>query len=145
MPTETRRSERGHAFYPTADEAASIPRVYATEHIPLNEKVLYLHYFTAACDWWIAEYDPECGRAFGYACLNGDARNAEWGAIDLTELEAVRVGPVMVERDLHWVPKLAREAELPGANPAAECYSDHYEDIRTKGSCDYCGCSETAR
>src|SRR5437763_16878759 len=114
MPIETRRRERGHLFYPTDDEAARIPRVYATEHIPLDDKLLHLHYFTAACDWWIAEYDPESGRAFGYACLNGDARNAECGAIDLTELEAVRVGPVMVQRDLHWTATLARDAALPG-------------------------------
>jgi hypothetical protein len=114
MPLETRRRQRGHAFYPPTEDAARIPRVYANEHVPLDDKLLHLHYFTAACAWWIAEYDPDSGRAFGYACLNGDALNAEWGSIDLTELESVRVGPIIVERDLTWTPTLAREARLPG-------------------------------
>ena len=114
MPIETRRVERGHAFYPTPDELPYIARLYATEHIPLDSKMIRLHYFTSSSDWWITEYDADSGRAFGYACLNGDAHNAEWGYIDLAELEALKVGFVVVERDLDWTPTLARDATLPG-------------------------------
>lgn len=36
----------------------------------------------------------------------------------------------------------ARWEALLGPRPGDACYSDHYEDIRTKGSCDYCGGTE---
>lgn len=124
MLTETRRAERGHDFYPPASELAAIPALYATEHLPVEDKTIYLHYFVRDCDWWIAELDPDTGLAFGYARLHGDDVNAEWGYVDLTELEAVyqeailevdnkdrprrprRLLPrLIVERDLHWTPR----------------------------------------
>ena len=110
---ETQRDRRGHDFYPPVD--ATVPALYATEDRPAATKVLHLHYFAGACDWWIAEYDPATGTAFGYACL-GDPACAEWGYLDLPELERVRVrsGLVIVERDLNWVSVPAAEADLPG-------------------------------
>jgi len=116
MPIETRRTERGHSFYPPAEELAAIPPLYGTESIPIEETVIHLHYFTGNSDWWVAELDPVTGLAFGYARLNCDDLNAEWGYIDLTELEAiyrpaqavsadgaVRIAvPLIVERDLQW-------------------------------------------
>jgi hypothetical protein len=125
-PPERQRAQRRHPFYPPATSrteaggrAAPIPALYATQGQPAAEKVLHAHYFVTGCDWWIAEYDPNTGPAFGYACL-GDPNLAEWGYVDLTELEAVAVhdGLVVVERDLHWVPVPAREARLPGHRAA---------------------------
>lgn len=112
---ESQRVRRGHAFYPTAQEVAGIPRMYATEDVRAADKILHLHYFVGGCDWWFAEYDPATGEGFGYACL-GDPQNAEWGYTDLAELEAVSVhgGLAVVERDLHWTPVSARDANLPG-------------------------------
>jgi hypothetical protein len=112
---ETLQARRGHRFYPTAEEAAGIPRLYATEDQPTRDKVLHLHYFVGGCDWWIAEYDPLTGDGFGYACL-GDPGNAEWGYASLVELEGVAVqrGLLVVERDLDWKPRAAREVRLPG-------------------------------
>ena len=100
-PADTQRDRRGYDFYPPTDQAAAIPPLYGTEGTPAGEKVLYLHYFAGACDWWIAEYDPATGTAFGYACL-GDPQNAEWGYLHLPELEQVSVhhSLVIVERDL---------------------------------------------
>jgi len=130
MITETHRRERGHDFYPHGTDLAAIPALYASENVPAVDKVLHLHYFLRDCDWWIAELEPSTGLAFGYACLHGDATNAEWGYIDLTELEGlyqlahvqtdrngrpVRLLPhLIVERDLHWAPRLAGTAALPG-------------------------------
>jgi hypothetical protein len=114
-PADTQRERRGHDFYPDAEQAATIPPLYGTEDVPAAEKVLHLHYFAAACDWWIAEYDPATGEAFGYACL-GDPQNAEWGYLHLPELEQVNVhdGLLIVERDLDWTPVRAADAALPG-------------------------------
>jgi hypothetical protein len=56
-PADTQRIRRGHDFYPPDQQAAAIPGLYVTEDTPVAAK-LHLHYFAAACDWWIAEYDP---------------------------------------------------------------------------------------
>ncbi|MDQ1675044.1 MAG: hypothetical protein QOC93_188 [Actinomycetota bacterium] len=114
-PADTQRDRRGHDFYPPDSQAAAIPGLYGTEGTPAGEKVLHAHYFAAACDWWIAEYDPATGTVFGYACL-GDPQNAEWGYLHLPGLEQVNVGHglLIVERDLHWTPTRAADAALPG-------------------------------
>lgn len=99
MLPEQNRDQRGYCFYPTA-----APRLYATENTPLAEKPVVAHYFVGACDWYVVEFDLISGVAFGYACL-GDPALAEWGYIDLPELEAVRMPPgFVVDRDLYWAP-----------------------------------------
>ncbi len=112
--TETLRRRRGHRFFPSAAQARAIPALYETEDVPASDKTLHVHYFAGGCDWWLAEYDPITGTGFGYACL-GDPQNAEWGYVDLTELETIMVqgGLVVIERDLHWEPVKARDANLP--------------------------------
>ena len=91
MLTETRRAERGHDFYPPADQLAAIPPPYATENTKIVDTVIHLHYLIPGCatDWWIAELDPATGLAYGYARLAGDDANAEWGYLSLPELEAL--------------------------------------------------------
>lgn len=107
---ETQRQLRGHDFLPPAAERSPIPGERGTEHIPLAEKVIHVHYFCATADWWIAEMWPEDGRwmAFGYAQFASMPECAEWGLIPLDELEETRVNagplPIIVERDLHWTP-----------------------------------------
>jgi Protein of unknown function (DUF2958) len=110
---ETQRARRGHDFYPPT--GAAIPALYDTDGQPFAAKMLHLHYFLGGCDWWLAEYDPDSGTGFGYACL-ADPHNAEWGYLSLPELEAVRVqrGLGLVERDLGWTPTRADQADLPG-------------------------------
>ena len=93
--------------------------------------VAYLHYFTAACDWYITEKDMEVSadsageksaspgqhQAFGLADLGHG--EAELGYISIVELLENRA-----ELDLHWTPKTLAEIgkksgeELPP--PAAE-------------------------
>lgn len=115
-PEETQRQRRGHDFFPPATEvAAAIPELYATEkNGPLKGQWVWLHYFVGSCDWWLTELDLTGWLGFGYACL-GDSQCAEWGYVDLTELEALQVhGWLVVERDLHWTPRRASEVNLPG-------------------------------
>jgi hypothetical protein len=103
--SETNRARRGHAFYPTREQMP--PALYSTENTPLEQTVIAAHYFIGGNDWYIAEYDPETGTAFGYTCLNMDTDNAEWGYVSLPELEQVRLGSLgaVIERDCHWTPK----------------------------------------
>jgi len=94
---------------PTREELDRIPRLYQTEDIPLKDKLIYLHFFIGSCDWFIAEYDGE-DLFWGYAILNGDTENAEWGYISFTELRELVVPPgIEIDRDLHWEPRAARE------------------------------------
>lgn len=117
---ERNLTRRGHLFLPP-DLAANIPALYATEDVPMLEKVVHAHYFVGVCDWWIFELDPEESRAFGFVCL-GDEYSAEAGYIWLPEVEGL-VLPVeseergktvplalVVERDLGWVPRPVRDA-----------------------------------
>jgi Protein of unknown function (DUF2958) len=105
---ETQRQRRGHDFLPPEDERRCIPGERESEDTPLDEKVIHIHYFCAAGDWWIAELWPEDGQwmAFGYAQFAAMPEMAEWGLIPLDELEQVRTmaGLIIVERDLYWTP-----------------------------------------
>ena len=75
---------------PTEERLSRIPRFYETEHIPLQDKLIHLHFFIGGCDWYVAEYDGE-DIFWGFAILNDDFQNAEWGYISLSELESLKV------------------------------------------------------
>lgn len=99
---------RGHTFLPPLEERATVPPLYATEHTPLGEKVVHLHYFVGACDWLVMELDPLNNTAFGWVDL-GDPASAELGYFSLDELASIAAPHpsgsfVIVERDLYWEP-----------------------------------------
>ena len=95
---------------PTAEDLKKIPKLYETEGIPAQDKIIYEHFFIGSADWYIAEFDGK-DLFFGYANL-GDPDNAEWGYISLAELRDLKVGPgIEVDRDLYWTPKKASEIE----------------------------------
>ncbi|MFC1442875.1 hypothetical protein ABUW04_31965 [Streptacidiphilus sp. N1-10] len=121
VPEQNRR-ERGHTFYPPFEDLAKIPALYATDGQAVEEKTIYLHYFTGGSDWYIAELDPKTGVAFGWARVNYPS--GEWGYVNLIELEELCIAPravsqggrlvgiypqILVERDLHFTPTLARD------------------------------------
>ena len=63
---------------PTEDRLSKIPRLYETEHVPLQE------------NWHVAEFDGK-DLFWGFAILNDDLQNAEWGYISFNELRSIRV------------------------------------------------------
>jgi hypothetical protein len=83
-----------------------IPRLYETENVPLEEKIIYRRYQIKELGfyWLIAELDEERNLAFGYANLNDDVF-AEWGYIDIQEL--LENG---AELDEEWKPCTYKEA-----------------------------------
>ena len=98
---------------PTEERLSKIPKLYETEHIPLKEKHIYLHFFIGAADWYIAEYDGS-DLFWGFACL-GDLMNAEWGYVSFSELKSVKAqGWIEVDCELeeHWKVRPAKEVEL---------------------------------
>lgn len=102
---------RGHRFRPPRADLNRIPPIYAQENTPTDEQIVHLHYFLGGNDWWITEYDPATGEAFGWARVGGNDR-PELGYLNLPELATVvaHTLPPWVERDLAWTPKPWKEA-----------------------------------
>lgn len=99
---------------PKDSELAKMPKLYETEGTPLDEKLIYEHFFLGASDWLMAEYDPSDRLFFGYAILNADLDMSEWGYISFDELKEIKVplklngipvGYAEVERESGWHPK----------------------------------------
>jgi len=86
---------------PTKKQLAKLPKLYSTEKVKLENKIIRMHFFIGGSDWYIAEFDGE-DLFFGYAILNGNLQMAEWGYISLRELKSLKVGYVEVDRDLYW-------------------------------------------
>jgi hypothetical protein len=98
---------------PSKERLANIPLLYETEHVPLKDKLVYLHFFIGGCDWYIAEFDGN-DLFWGFACL-GDLMNAEWGYISFSELKSVKAqGWIEIDCELeeHWKVRPAIEVEL---------------------------------
>jgi hypothetical protein len=98
---------------PTEDRLSKIPKLYETEHVPLQEKLIHLHFFIGSCDWYVAEYDGE-DIFWGFAILNHDFQNAEWGYISLSELKSIKVDgwlEIDCELDEFWKVRKASEIE----------------------------------
>ena len=129
--TDSQRARRGHDFYPAAD---SIPVLYATEDTRGAEKIIHAHYFHGGNDWFIAEYDPHTGRAFGHTTLAADTWRAEWGYIDLIDMEAMvdRNGGI-IERDLDWEPIPFSEA-IEQRNQRAGVTSHRHQSPRVSAA-----------
>jgi hypothetical protein len=94
---------------PSEERLARIPRLYETEAISLQDKIIHLHFFIGGCDWFISEYDG-VDLFFGYAILN-DLQNAEWGYISFNELKSINISGVEIDCELeeHWLPKPVSE------------------------------------
>lgn len=88
-------------FRDYAERVTSMPKTYEQEGKG-DETIVYLHYFTGSCDWYVIERDMESEQlqAFGLADLG---YGGELGYLNITEL--IQHG---VELDLHFTPtKLA--------------------------------------
>ena len=87
-----------------------IPRLYETEHIPAEEKLIYLYFSIGGCDWYVSEYDGG-DLFFGFAILNSDYEMAEWGYISFAELKSISIDGLEIDCVSSWTPKKASEIE----------------------------------
>lgn len=81
---------------PTLKRLSKIPDLKATEDVPVKDKKVYLHFFIGGCDWYVVEYDKK-DTFFGFAILNNDVDNAEWGYFSFIELLHLKIGFVEVD------------------------------------------------
>ena len=98
---------------PTKERLDRIPKLYETEHIPLEDKLIHLHFFIGGCDWYIAEFDGK-ELFWGFAIINNDLEMAEWGYISFSELKSIKVnGWLEVDCELkeYWKIRPAKEVE----------------------------------
>jgi hypothetical protein len=97
---------------PTEERLAKIPRLYETEHIPLEDKLIHLHFFIGGSDWYIAEYDGE-DIFFGFAILNNDLQNAEWGYVSFSELKSIKIdGWLQVDCETEEIWPICKASEI---------------------------------
>ena len=97
---------------PSKERLSRIPKLYETEHVPLKEKQIHLHFFIGGCDWYVAEHDGE-ELFWGFAILNGDLHNAEWGYFSLGELKEINISGIEIDCELEafWRVRPALEVE----------------------------------
>ena len=97
---------------PTKKQLQQIPKLYATEGTPLQDKLIYLHFFIGDCDWYIAEYDGQ-HIFWGFAILNQDFINAEWGYIPFDQLQQIKIagGLFEVDCDKYWKIRPAKKVD----------------------------------
>lgn len=98
--------------HPSKSRLDRIPRLYETQGTPVKDKLIYLHFYIFGCDWFVCEFDGN-DRFFGYAILNNDLINAEWGYFSLDELKSIKISGVEVccESDETWCVRSAAEVE----------------------------------
>lgn len=86
----------------TKELMGSIPKLYETEEIELEDKTIHAKFFTPWSNWtwYVIEFDGE-NQCFGFV----KGLDAEFGYFSLRELEGVE-GPfgLKVERDIHFQP-----------------------------------------
>ena len=78
----------------------------------MKEHPAIFHYFFGGSDFYICEYDPADGQMFGYAILNGDLRNSEWGYFSVQQF----TNSIYMNIDYHFE-KQSIEAALYEAYP----------------------------
>jgi|SRR5262245_6248021 len=107
---DTQRRRRGHMFLPPVVVRRDTPELGATEGTPFDGKTLHAHYFVNGWDWYVAEADWNTGECFGY--VTGEF--PEWGYFNLRQLETIGGRMWIVERDMHYTPRLfGAPSDLP--------------------------------
>lgn len=96
---------------PTLEQLKRLPRLYSTDTTRWQDKLIYEHFFIGGCDWYAAEFGEREQTFFGYAILNDDLDNSEWGYFALNEMRSVRVRGIEIDRDLHWTVRKASEVD----------------------------------
>jgi len=97
---------------PTRKRLSTIPRLNETEEIALRDKNIHLHFFIAASDWYVAEFD---GRDlfFGYVILNNDYQMAEWGYFSFKELKAISINGIEIDCELPEFFPVQKASNIP--------------------------------
>jgi hypothetical protein len=86
-----------------------VPALYAQDGLG-DDAIAYAKFFNpcGAGTWYMTEYNPEDGTAFGKVILQDE----ELGYFSIPELESVRVwGGLFIERDIYFTPKPLKDCD----------------------------------
>ena len=87
-------ADMGHILYENRDGKS-----YNAE-TKLHDKG-FIHYFIGSSDWYVCEVDED-NVGFGFAIINGDTQNAEYGYIDLNDVTTLTLnGFIQTELDIY--------------------------------------------
>lgn len=87
-------ADMGHILYENRDGNS-----YNSE-TKLHDKG-FIHYFIGSSDWYVCEVDED-NVGFGFAIINGDTQNAEYGYIDLNDVTTLTLnGFIQTELDIY--------------------------------------------
>jgi hypothetical protein len=110
---ETNEGLRRHKLL-TEDLRKQLPKLYATENTPTDEKIAVVKFFCpySGLRWYAVEFD---GTDTFFGLVEG--WETEWGYFSLGELAAVTTqnGVPAVERDLYYSPKAIKDIQTVGA------------------------------
>ena len=94
----------------TKELEKTLPKLYATEDIKTENKIVQIKYFTPDSNWswYVTEYNKEDKLFFGYV----KGLDNEWGYFSLEELEKT-TGPLglNIERDISFKPTMFKDIE----------------------------------
>lgn len=96
---------------PSEERLSQIPKLYETEHTPLKDKLIYLHFYMDNCDWFIAEYDGE-DIFWGFAILNFDINNSEWGYMSFSEFKGINIQGIEINCELELAWKVCKAIDV---------------------------------
>lgn len=86
----------------------SIPKLYETEQVPLNDKVVVMKLFCAGLTWYMIEGQQEADNYLFWAFVenHNDPMCSEFGYVSLNELEEFNKTHFYpkIERDLYFEP-----------------------------------------
>jgi hypothetical protein len=100
---------------PTMEQLDKLPRLYATEDIRPEDKIVHLHFILNQSHWWAIEWDGS-DTFFGYVLLNGWTEDAEFGYFSLSELLGLKFeGWLEVLHDPFWIPNAMKDIYWGGA------------------------------
>lgn len=89
----------------TKEILARVPALYGQESVAnVDDAIAYAKFFNPCGDgtWYMTEYNPEDGTAFGLVVLHGER---EIGYFSIPELESIQLRwGLYIERDIHFKP-----------------------------------------
>ena len=94
----------------TSTLAKKLPALYATSELSSKDVTVHVKLFDSRgkYTWFITEYDPETGQAFGL--VKGDF--VELGYISINELEEINEEyNNRIEREIYWKPMTLAEVK----------------------------------
>lgn len=99
---------------PSKERLAKIPRLYETEHIPIKDKLVHLHFFMGGSDWYVVEYDGK-DQFFGFVIMNNDHFNSEWGYFSFEEMKSIKAnGWLQIDCETEDVWTVRKASEIKG-------------------------------